>query len=408
MRLKPYRLTVAIAAIITVLTSMSAVALAAWSVSSAAGNGGSGAGSMPPGSTPTASVANRNLTVTWPMVTVPGHGPASSYRVTRFNGTGVAQTITNNCTGQITGLTCTEIGLPPGQWRYAITPRYAGWDGANGPMSTAVTVNAPSVSLNPTTITQFPAQITATISNYLPNQSVSIRLDSAGGTQLGTLTSGAGGGGSTNVSIPNTVTDGSHSLFAVGVGGDTSNAPFTVNAPIPAPSSLLLANGGNTTGQPQRSDTVTVTFSSAINSSSMCSAWGPTGDQSLNSDAAQLFVAIENNAASSGNDRLVVSSAALTTPVCATPFAFGSIDLGSASFVTNGDSYFAGTGGNRTTATWTASTRTLVIRLGGLYQGNAPARVNQSITATYTPDPAIMGSNGRQVGGTISSTAVQF
>jgi len=407
MRLKPYRLMVAITAI-TVLTSMSAVAFAAWSVSSAAGNGGSGAGSMPPGGTPTASVANRNVTVSWPLVTVPGHGPASSYRVTRFNGAGVAQTITNSCTGQIAGLTCTEIGVAPGQWRYAIAPRYAGWDGSNGPLSTAVTVNAPAVSLAPTTITQFPAQITATIGNYLPNQSVSIRLDSAGGTQLGTLTSGAGGGGSTNVSIPNTVADGSHSLYAVGAGGDTSNAPFTINAPVPTPSSVLLANGGATTGLPERLDRVTVTFSSAINTSTMCSAWGPTGNQSLSTDNAQLYVAVENNAAASGNDRLVVSSAELVTPLCATPFKFGSIDLGSANFVTNGDSIFAGTGANRTTATWTASTRTLVITLGGLYQGNAPARVSQSLTATYTPDPAIMGSNGRPVGGTVSRTAVQF
>jgi hypothetical protein len=407
MRLRLYRLTVAIVAI-TLLTSMSAVALAAWSVSSAAGNGGSGAGSIPPGSMPTASVANRNVTVSWPMVTVPGHGPASSYRVTRFNGAGVAQTITNSCTGQITGLTCTEIGVPPGQWRYAVAPRYAGWDGANGPMSTAVTVNAPALSLNPTTITQFPAQITATISNYLPNQSVSVRLDSAGGTQLGMLTSGAGGGGSTNVSIPNTVAEGSHSLYAVGAGSDNSNAPFTLNAPVPTPTSVLLANGGATTGLPERLDTVTVTFSRAIDTRTMCSAWGPTGNQSLNTDNAQLYVAIENNAAASGNDRLVVSSAELTTPPCATPFRFGSIDLGSANFVTNSDPHFAGTGANRTTATWTASTRTLVIRLGGLYTGNAPARVNQSITAAYTPDPAIMGSNGRPVSGTVSRNAVQL
>jgi hypothetical protein len=40
--------------------------------------------------------------------------------------------------------------------------------------------------------------------------------------------------------------------------------------------------------------------------------------------------------------------------------------------------------------------------------GAPPSRVNESVTATYTPDPAMMATNGRLITGTVSSTGVQF
>lgn len=398
------RFTVAIAVFVA-LTSLSAVAFAAWSVSSGGGGGGSGAGSVPAGGTPAASVSNRDVTVTWPQVTLPGGAPADGYRVTRYDSGGATQTITSNCTGVITGLSCTEVAVPPGQWRYAVAPKYSSWDGPNGPQSSAVTVNAPAVSLNPTTITQFPAQITATISNYLPNQSVSIRLDGAGGTELGTLTSGAGGGGSTNVSIPNTVADGPHSLHAVGAGGDTSNAPFTVNAPIPVPSSVLLKNngGGAGAGRPAQGDTVEITFSGNLAVASLCSTWsGDTTDKSITGND-QVYAGIDNNVGASGNDVFGIQ----VYGACGDAFKLGTIDLGTSGFVT-GLTAWGGSGGDKSTITYSVSQRKLTILLGRRVMGANPAKITTSLTATYTPDASIMGVNGRAISGTVSSTGVQF
>jgi len=398
MRRKSYRLMIAIAAIITVLTSMSAVAFAAWSVSSAAGNGGSGAGSVPPGSTPTASVANRDVTVSWPPVTVPGHGPASSYRVTRFNGAGVVQTITNNCTGQITGLSCTEVGVPPGQWRYAVAPRYAGWDGADGPMSSAVSVNAPALTLTGSTnLTAVPGTLNGNVASYLPGQSLVFRLDDPTGGQVltGSATPNsipAGGGATVQVTVPLSVANGSHTLFAVGSGGEVTGSSFTVAAPAPSPASLSFVNAGNggDLGRISTNDRVEITFTgNTIAVASLCSTWsGNNSNQSISGAA----VTIANGGA--GNDVLTVAA-------CSGAFKLGSVNLGHPDFVTANSAATA-------TIAWTASQQRLTLTFTTNPTNVQKLKGSDVVNGLYTPDPAITGASGRLITGTAASDGSKF
>jgi hypothetical protein len=390
------RRTFVVALLVVALSGISSVAFAAWEITGD-GEGRAKADSMPTGSTPSATVSNRNVTVTWPQVTIPGRGPADSYRVTRYNESGEAQTIISNCTGQITGLTCTEIGVPGGQWRYSVSPNYALWVGPNGPLSIAVTVNAPSLNLNPTTITQFPAQITATLANFLPDQNVTIRLDGVGGQQLGSLTSGAGGGGSQTVSIPNTVADGAHTLYAVGAGGDQATADFTVNAPFPTPTSLVTQYSLLPNGVVEWNERVEVTFSQALDVASICSTWSGTGNQSITAGDV-VTVTVTNNGAPSGNDLLTVST---SSAACGGQFKFGSVDLGSPNYVTT-----TATFRNLllpSTIAYNYSSRRLTITLGALANGQT-GTVAGATTGLYTPDPSTLGANGRPVTGSVTGT----
>ena len=343
-------------------------------------------------------MTNRNVSVSWPLVTVPGHGPASSYGVTRFNTSGVAQTITNNCTGQISGLTCTEIGVPPGQWRYSVAARYAGWDGANGLQSSAVTVNAPTLALTGSTnLTVVPNTLNGNIDNYLPGQSVTFRLDNAASGQVlaGTTTPSsipAGGSASVQVTVPASVADGSHTLFAVGSGGDVTSASFSVAAPAPTPSLLSFVNAGTLgdEGRISTNDRLEVTFTGGtIAVASFCSTWsGNNSNQSISGAA----VTIANGGA--GNDVLTVAA-------CGGAFKLGSVNLGHPDFVTANGTATA-------TIAWTASQQKLTLTFTTDPTNWKKVPPGQVVNGLYTPDPAITGVSGRAVTGTVASDGSKF
>ncbi|MEA2352750.1 MAG: hypothetical protein QOJ14_1164, partial [Thermoleophilaceae bacterium] len=122
--------TVLIAIAIAAVTPVTA-ANATWS--------GAGAGShyvkavsMPAGSTPTASVSNRSVTVSWAASTMPGGGAIASYVVKRYDTIGNVQTIGSGCSGTISALTCTETAVPGGTWKYSVAPTLGNWTGAEG------------------------------------------------------------------------------------------------------------------------------------------------------------------------------------------------------------------------------------------------------------------------------------
>src|SRR4051795_11229133 len=94
-------------AIAIAAAALPAPATAAWT------QGGSGAPtakavSMPTGATPTVSVSNRSVTVSWAARTMPGGGAVSGYVVKRYDTNSNAQTIGSGCSGTIAALTCTE------------------------------------------------------------------------------------------------------------------------------------------------------------------------------------------------------------------------------------------------------------------------------------------------------------
>ncbi|HYH61233.1 MAG TPA: hypothetical protein VD766_05155 [Solirubrobacterales bacterium] len=220
-------------AAIAVVLALPALAPAAWN-SNGAGGGYAKARSVATGNTPTASVSNRSVTVSWSAAG--GSVPVTGYVVKRYSTGGALQTIGSNCSGTVTGTSCTENAVPPGSWRYTVTPIRQSWQGSEGGQSTAVTVNAPALSVNPTNVISLPQVLTGSISNYVPGQTVTFRLDNqtTGEVLAGSITPSpvpTNGNATVSVTLPNTVANGAHTIFAVGSGSDVASASVTVNRP---------------------------------------------------------------------------------------------------------------------------------------------------------------------------------
>ena len=390
--------SIVISLVVAAITCVGPAALAAWN-KSGSGNGRSAAIAMPAGNTPSAAVSNRNVQITWPAVTMPGGIPVDGYKVFRYDAGGTAFPVTSGCTGTIAGLTCTETAMAPGGWRYAVAPVFKLWQGAEGPRSSTVTISAPVLNLTGSTnITSFPAALNGSVNNYIPGQTLTMRLDdpATGLVLAATVTPNtipASGTATVQVSVPNTVPDGNHTLYAVGTAGDQAGRAFTINAPALTPTLLQLINGGGTTGLIQQNDSLQITYSQPLKLSSICT--GAPDDNQPQTAAGTLQ--ISNNAGTSGHDLLTID-----TPLCPGGLRFGSISLGSSLFVSSNHQFNA-------TISYTPATRRVTVILGSrTTSGTAPARVNQSVTATYTPHPAMMAPNGRLITGTVSSTGVQF
>jgi hypothetical protein len=228
---------------LTLAIAVLAIALPTTATASWQGNG-SGTGylrakTMPTGNQPTASVSNRDVTVSWAQSTFSGGGAVSGYAVKRYDTNGNSQNIGSNCSGTVSGLTCTENGVPAGTWKYTVTPKQGdNWTGAESPQSASVTVQSPSFSVtSSTTVTSLPATLNGDISNYISGQTVTFRLDDP---NTGTVLTGSivpnpvpsSGDASTTTTIPAGTSNGSHTVYAVGSQGDVASAGITVSVPI--------------------------------------------------------------------------------------------------------------------------------------------------------------------------------
>jgi hypothetical protein len=130
-------------------------AWAYWSAGSAAGGAGAAsAATVPQGATPTVVSAGTSVTVSWAASTLSNGTAVSGYIIKRYNGsTGAVQTIGSGCTGTITALTCTETGIPNGQWKYTDTPVFAtNWVGTESAKS-AVAYTDPTPPTNSLSLT---------------------------------------------------------------------------------------------------------------------------------------------------------------------------------------------------------------------------------------------------------------
>jgi hypothetical protein len=210
-------------------------ALAAWS-SNANGAATAKARIMPAGNQPTAHVSGGNVTVGWsPSSFTDGPG-VSGYAVKRYSTSGAVQPIGAGCSGTIGGLGCTETNVPPGDWRYAVTPREGAWTGSESPVSEPLTVVGPLLSLSATAVTSLPFTLGGSISDFEPGQAVSFRLDDpTSGTPLtGSITPTpvpASGSASVNVTIPAGTANGPHTVYASGSNGDTASGTIDVAVP---------------------------------------------------------------------------------------------------------------------------------------------------------------------------------
>ena len=216
----------------------------------------------------------------------------------------------------------------------------------------------------------------------------STTVTASGGTSPFTWTAtGLPGGLTINASTgtisgtPTAVGTSSASVTLTDATGATSTKSLSITiGAAPAISSVTLSNGGSTAGKLEKGDKITVVYSAQMKVGSFCSTWsGDTTNQTL-SASNDVTVSVSNGT----TDALTVSSATCT-------FNFGSINLGSSSYVSSATT-FGGTSTNVSTIAWTASTHTLVITLGALKSG-AVATVSSS-TPIYTASGSIVDSAG--------------
>ncbi len=248
-----------------VLTLVSGTAWGYWTTGSVpGGNGLAAATAVNQGSTPTAVVSGRSVTVSWGATTMANGDAVTGYTLARYDAvTLTAQTIGSGCSGTLATTSCTETRLPAGDWVYAVTPRFGtSWRGAESARSGTVTVAAPRLTLS-STVVKPGSSILGQVDGFLPSETLTYRIDSSTGTQLTGSLSGtatptavpASGGGSVAFTVPTGTTEGAHTIFAVtSPSGETATAAITVDSTPPPVPVLTL------TPTPVSSDTVTFAF----------------------------------------------------------------------------------------------------------------------------------------------------
>jgi hypothetical protein len=223
-------------------------AYASWN-GAASGSGAAKAAQLPTATAPTATASVHTVTVTWSAATVGGQN-VSGYTVKRYNAGGTAQTVGAGCSGTISGLSCTEASVPSGTWRYTVTPIQGAWTGTESPQSSSVTVASPGLNFtSSTTVTSLPTTLNAGLTNLVPGQSVTFRLDdqSTGTVLSSTLsptTVPATGAVNATVTIPTGVANGTHTVYAIDGQGDVASASITVAHPTVAAAAIAKSAGG--------------------------------------------------------------------------------------------------------------------------------------------------------------------
>ena len=222
-----------VAIVASLVVATPGIAQAAWNAPASV-RGYAKAVSVPQGNTPAGAVSGRDVAVSWAVSRFPDNTPVAGYTVRRFNAsTGIPQTILASCTGTIATLTCTEFGVAPGTWKYAVTPKHALWTGPESAQSATVTVGSPSLTLSTTTLSALPTTSGGSIANFLDGEAVIYRLDNAttGTVLAGSITPSPvpiGGTAAVSVTIPLATPLGAHTVFAVGSLGSTASAAITV------------------------------------------------------------------------------------------------------------------------------------------------------------------------------------
>ena len=235
--------------------------LAGWG-SGSLGQGRTSVQALAAGSAPTGTAVGREVTVHWAQLELSGGTPVAAYRVRRYSLAGAEQTVLVGCAGARTELTCVEDGVPPGSWRYTITPLQLPWIGDESPRSATVTIGPAQLTFTgSTTLTTLPATLNGTVSGFIGDDAITFHLDSpTGPTLVGTPTVvGPIGTAAVSVTIPVGTDDAPHSVFVTGSDGLAASAPITV---VDTPTLVALeafdVNGNG------KLDRVTATFDETL------------------------------------------------------------------------------------------------------------------------------------------------
>ena len=238
-------------------------ASAQWVVS-ATGSGAAQAATVNGGNAPSATASGRTVQLSWSATTLSNGQAVAGYIVKRYDATGtVTQVIVSGtCASTVSGTSCSETAVPPGTWKYSVTPTQNNWVGAES-AKTSVAVGTPSLTLSPS-IVKSGTTLTGTISNFIDGESIQFRRDSTGGPVLSGTVNGtatpaavpAGGTASVTVVIPAGTSEGSHTVYAVASpSGENAGATVTVDDTTPPAPSIT---GGP--ANPTNSTTASFTF----------------------------------------------------------------------------------------------------------------------------------------------------
>jgi hypothetical protein len=233
------RLALAVLAVTLVVALAAGVAYAyVMATVASGGNGGSTAGSLPAGNTPSVSLSGGNVTVSWTQSSVGGQFLGSytggGYTVKRYPASGgSAVTPGASCNTTIGGSSsissCTESSVPSGSWRYTITPVLNSWTGGESAQSAAVSIA--SIALSPTS-GHVGDTVTIGGSNFPANSTITATYGGSALTLSGTTTTAAAGAIPAGVTftVPASVA-GAHTV-QVTAGGQSATATFTVTPAI--------------------------------------------------------------------------------------------------------------------------------------------------------------------------------
>jgi hypothetical protein len=147
----------------------------------------------------------------------------------------------------------------------------------------------------------------------------------------------------------------------------------------PVATSVVLANG-LTVGRARRDDTVTVTYSEALDATSFCSTWANGSTQTLGGNGVVDVLITDTGA----NDVLTVADVGAANCGGAANFRFGSVNL--AEDYVDENELFLGNNANQSTLVWSPTARTLTITLGS---GNGSERNVPVSAPIYTPNAAL-------------------
>jgi hypothetical protein len=355
-------------------------AYASWA-NQGAGSGAVKAAQMPTATAPTASVAVHTVTVSWPGATLGGQN-ISGYTVKRYNDSGTSQTIGSGCSGTISTLSCTEASVPSGSWHYTVTPVQGGWTGSESPQSSTATVQSPGLSLNSSnTITSLPATLNASLTNLVPGQSVTFRLDDPStGTLLTSTISPtsvpATGAVTATVTLPSSVANGSHTIYVVDGKGDSASASITVSRPAVG-GAIIAKSAGGTGGYIKQGGTYYV-YANVTGSGTP-----PAGVSSVTANVnaittSQTAAALTSGSYTVGTDTYNYRSPQLT--------AKSPLSAGSKSYTVS----MTDTGGTKTTSSYTVTVDDTAPHASGIQTANASggtvgrAEAGDTITLTYS------------------------